>query len=152
MEMLVSKYPISSIEDGLAEDDWEGWKLLTDRIGKKVQIVGDDLFVTNTKRLAKGIEMSRNSILIKVNQIGTLTETLALSKWRESRLHSGRIPSSGETKTLPLRRSSWESMPGISRRRALKNRPGRQIQPAAQNRRNSRRFRPVCRKTAHFTT
>jgi enolase len=76
-EMLVSKYPIISIEDGLAEDDWEGWKLLTDRIGKKVQIVGDDLFVTNTKRLEKGIAMGvTNSILIKVNQIGTLTETL----------------------------------------------------------------------------
>jgi enolase len=76
-EMLVSKYPIISIEDGLAEDDWEGWKLLTDRLGKKVQIVGDDLFVTNTKRLEKGIAMGvANSILIKVNQIGTLTETL----------------------------------------------------------------------------
>ncbi len=70
------KYPIISIEDGIDEDDWEGWKLLTDRIGDKVQLVGDDLFVTNTKRLAKGIEMGvANSILIKVNQIGTLTET-----------------------------------------------------------------------------
>jgi enolase len=76
-DMLTSKYPIISIEDGLAEDDWEGWKLLTDRLGKRVQIVGDDLFVTNTKRLAKGIAMGvANSILIKVNQIGTLTETL----------------------------------------------------------------------------
>lgn len=76
-EMLLSKYPIISIEDGLSEDDWDGWKLLTDRLGKKVQLVGDDLFVTNTKRLAKGIEMGvANSILVKVNQIGTLTETL----------------------------------------------------------------------------
>jgi enolase len=76
-EMLVSKYPVISIEDGLAEDDWEGWKLLTDRLGKKVQLVGDDLFVTNTKRLEKGISLGvANSILIKVNQIGTLTETL----------------------------------------------------------------------------
>ena len=76
-EMLTSKYPVISIEDGLAEDDWDGWKLLTDRLGKKVQLVGDDLFVTNTKRLEKGIEMGvANSILIKVNQIGTLTETL----------------------------------------------------------------------------
>lgn len=76
-EMLVSKYPIASIEDGLAEDDWEGWKLLTDSLGKRIQIVGDDLFVTNTKRLEKGISMGvANSILIKVNQIGTLTETL----------------------------------------------------------------------------
>jgi len=74
----VEKYPIISIEDGLAEDDWDGWKLLTERVGKKVQIVGDDIFVTQTSRLAKGIEMGvANSILIKVNQIGTLTETLA---------------------------------------------------------------------------
>jgi enolase len=73
----VSKYPIISIEDGLAEDDWEGWKMLTDKLGKKIQLVGDDLFVTNTKRLADGIEKGvTNSILIKVNQIGTLTETL----------------------------------------------------------------------------
>jgi enolase len=73
---LCDKYPIISIEDGLAEDDWDGWKYLTKRLGKKIQLVGDDLFVTNTKRLAKGIEMGvANSILIKVNQIGTLTET-----------------------------------------------------------------------------
>lgn len=74
---LVDKYPIISIEDGLSEDDWEGWKLLTERLGKKIQIVGDDLFVTNTERLKKGIEVGvANSILIKLNQIGTLTETL----------------------------------------------------------------------------
>ncbi|MBD3374989.1 phosphopyruvate hydratase [candidate division KSB1 bacterium] len=74
---LAEKYPIISIEDGMAEDDWDGWKMLTDRIGNKVQIVGDDLFVTNTKRLNQGIEMGvANSILIKLNQIGTLTETL----------------------------------------------------------------------------
>lgn len=73
----VSKYPIVSIEDGLAEDDWDGWKKLTDKLGKKIQIVGDDLFVTNVKRLRMGIEKGvANSILIKVNQIGTLTETL----------------------------------------------------------------------------
>lgn len=71
------KYPIISIEDGLAEDDWAGWKLLTETIGDKVQLVGDDLFVTNTKRLARGIEEdTANSILVKVNQIGTLTETI----------------------------------------------------------------------------
>lgn len=74
---LVEKYPIISIEDGMAEEDWEGWKLMTERLGNKIQIVGDDLFVTNTERLSKGIEMGvTNSILIKVNQIGTLTETL----------------------------------------------------------------------------
>ncbi len=74
---LVDRYPIVSIEDGMAEDDWEGWKMLTDRLGKKIQLVGDDLFVTNTERLAKGISMGvANSILIKLNQIGSLTETL----------------------------------------------------------------------------
>ncbi|MBU5669688.1 phosphopyruvate hydratase [Peptoniphilus sp. MSJ-1] len=76
-EELVEKYPIYSIEDGLDEDDWEGWKILTDAIGDRVQLVGDDLFVTNTKRLQRGIEEKvSNSILIKLNQIGTLTETL----------------------------------------------------------------------------
>ncbi len=71
------KYPIVSIEDGLAEDDWDGWKLLTQKLGNKVQIVGDDLFVTNVDRLEKGIESNTaNSILVKVNQIGTLTETI----------------------------------------------------------------------------
>ncbi|HRU32652.1 MAG TPA: phosphopyruvate hydratase [bacterium] len=75
-ETLLEKYPIISIEDGLAEDDWDGWKIFTQRLGTKVQLVGDDLFVTNIKRLAKGIEMGvANSILIKVNQIGTLSET-----------------------------------------------------------------------------
>ncbi|MCB6561382.1 MULTISPECIES: phosphopyruvate hydratase [Gordonibacter] len=76
-EALVNKYPIISIEDGMAEEDWDGWKALTERIGDRVQLVGDDLFVTNSKRLAKGIEMGcANAILIKVNQIGSLTETL----------------------------------------------------------------------------
>jgi enolase len=75
---LVSRYPIVSIEDGMAEDDWQGWKQLTDVVGAKCQLVGDDLFVTNTERLARGIEQGiGNSILVKVNQIGSLTETLA---------------------------------------------------------------------------
>ena len=74
---LCEKYPIISVEDGLAEEDWDGWKKLTDRLGKKVQLVGDDLFVTNIKRLQKGLDLGvTNSILIKLNQIGTLTETL----------------------------------------------------------------------------
>lgn len=74
---LVDKYPIISIEDGLAEDDWDGWKLLTERLGKRIQLVGDDLFVTNTERLKKGIDLGvTNSVLVKLNQIGTLTETL----------------------------------------------------------------------------
>ena len=77
LEQLAGKYPIDSIEDGMAESDWDGWKMLTDRIGKKCQLVGDDVFVTNVEYLKKGIEMGcANSILIKVNQIGTLTETL----------------------------------------------------------------------------
>jgi enolase len=74
---LASRYPIISIEDGMAEDDWEGWKALTDAIGSHVQLVGDDLFVTNVKRLQRGIESgTANAILIKVNQIGSLSETL----------------------------------------------------------------------------
>lgn len=76
-EDWVNKYPIVSIEDGLAEDDWEGWKLMTERLGKKIQLVGDDLFVTNVNRLQEGIDKGiANSILVKVNQIGTLTETI----------------------------------------------------------------------------
>ncbi|MBZ5604407.1 MAG: phosphopyruvate hydratase, partial [Acidobacteriia bacterium] len=73
----VRQYPIVSIEDGMAEDDWDGWKLMTDVLGKKIQLVGDDIFVTNTERLAQGIQKGvANSILIKLNQIGTVTETL----------------------------------------------------------------------------
>jgi enolase len=78
LETWVSKYPIISIEDGMHEGDWDGWKLLTERLGKQVQLVGDDLFVTNTKILKEGIDKGiANSILIKINQIGTLTETFA---------------------------------------------------------------------------
>jgi enolase len=74
---IASRYPVVSIEDGMDEEDWDGWKALTDRIGDRVQLVGDDLFVTNTERLRRGIDSgTANSILIKVNQIGTLTETL----------------------------------------------------------------------------
>ena len=74
---FVEQYPIISLEDGMAEDDWEGWKMLMDRLGKKIQLVGDDLFVTNVQRIKKGIELgAANAVLIKLNQIGTLTETL----------------------------------------------------------------------------
>ena len=77
IEAWTNKYPLISIEDGLAENDWDGWKKLTDRLGDKVQLVGDDLFVTNTTFIKKGIELGvANAVLIKVNQIGTLTETL----------------------------------------------------------------------------
>jgi enolase len=81
---MASRYPIISIEDGMDEEDWDGWKALTERIGERVQLVGDDLFVTNTERLSRGIELGvANSILIKVNQIGTLTETLAAIRMAE---------------------------------------------------------------------
>ena len=76
-EGFVNKYPIISIEDGMGENDWEGWQLMTKRLGHRIQIVGDDLFVTNTERIKKGIALgAANAVLIKVNQIGTLTETL----------------------------------------------------------------------------
>jgi enolase len=95
----VKQYPIVSLEDGMAEDDWKGWKLLTDALGKKIQLVGDDLFVTNTERLARGIrERIANSILIKVNQIGTLTETLeAMRMAKEANYTSVVSHRSGET-------------------------------------------------------
>jgi enolase len=81
---MASRYPIVSIEDGMDEEDWDGWKRLTERLGDKVQLVGDDLFVTNTERLKRGIELGvANSILVKVNQIGTLTETLAAMRMAE---------------------------------------------------------------------
>jgi enolase len=93
------RYPIVSIEDGMAEDDWDGWKLLTDRLGGRVQLVGDDLFVTNPARIAQGIERGvGNSILIKVNQIGTLTETLdAIELGRSAGYSSVISHRSGET-------------------------------------------------------
>jgi enolase len=84
-EALVADYPIASIEDGLAEDDMTGWKLATERLGGRIQLVGDDLFVTNEKRLARGIaDGIANSILIKVNQIGTLTETITAVRLAQS--------------------------------------------------------------------
>lgn len=101
---LVEKYPIISIEDGMAEEDWEGWKLLTDAIGSKVQLVGDDLFVTNTERLKRGIEKGvANSILIKLNQIGTLTETLdAISMAERAKYTAVVSHRSGETEDTTI--------------------------------------------------
>ncbi|MFR8180018.1 MAG: enolase C-terminal domain-like protein [Dorea sp.] len=85
MRKLIEEYPVVSIEDPLDEDDWEGWKTLTDRLGERVQLVGDDLFVTNTRRLAKGIRRkAANAILIKVNQIGTLTESFEAVKMAQN--------------------------------------------------------------------
>ena len=99
LENWVNNYPIISIEDGMAEEDWEGWKMLTDRIGDRCQLVGDDLFVTNTKRLSQGIEkQTANSILIKVNQIGTLTETInAINMAHEAGYSAISSHRSGET-------------------------------------------------------
>jgi enolase len=99
-----ARYPIVSIEDGMAEDDWDGWKLLTDSLGKKVQLVGDDLFVTNVKRLKEGIERGvANSLLVKVNQIGTLTETLdAIDLARQAGYSSVISHRSGETEDTTI--------------------------------------------------
>lgn len=101
---LVEKYPIISIEDGMAEEDWNGWKLITEKLGKKIQLVGDDLFVTNTGRLKKGIEMGvANSILIKLNQIGTLTETLNAIEMAERAGYTAVISHrSGETEDTTI--------------------------------------------------
>jgi enolase len=104
LEGLVARYPIVSIEDGMAEDDWAGWRLLTERLGKRVQLVGDDLFVTNTKILAEGIEQGiANSILIKVNQIGTLTETLEAIQMADQAGYSAVVSHrSGETEDATI--------------------------------------------------
>jgi enolase len=101
---LCAKYPIFSIEDGMAEDDWDGWKLLTDKLGGKVQLVGDDLFVTNPKRLKRGIDGGyANSLLVKVNQIGTLTETLeAVSLAQRSSYTAVMSHRSGETEDATI--------------------------------------------------
>jgi enolase len=103
-ETLVGKYPILSIEDGMAENDWNGWKLLTERLGKKVQLVGDDLFVTNTKILSEGIRKNiANSILIKLNQIGTVTETLdAIEMAKKARYTAVISHRSGETEDTTI--------------------------------------------------
>jgi enolase len=101
---LCARYPIVSIEDGMSEDDWDGWKALTDRLGATVQLVGDDLFVTNTRRLARGIEQGiANSILVKVNQIGSLTETLAaVDMAHRARMTAVMSHRSGETEDATI--------------------------------------------------
>ncbi len=103
-ESWVKQYPIVSIEDGLGEDDWDGWRLMTEKLGDKIQLVGDDLFVTNTERLAKGIESgTANSILIKLNQIGTLTETLNAIEMAKSAGYTNVISHrSGETEDTTI--------------------------------------------------
>jgi enolase len=101
---LAADYPIASIEDGMAEDDWDGWKLLTDKLGGRVQLVGDDLFVTNVKRLEKGIaDGIANSILVKVNQIGTLTETIDAVRLAQGSGYTAVMSHrSGETEDSPI--------------------------------------------------
>jgi enolase len=113
-------YPIISIEDGCSEDDWAGWKLLTDRLGGKVQLVGDDLFVTNPRRLAEGIKKGcANSMLVKVNQIGTLTETLQAVGWRHRAGYTNVMSHrSGETEDARLPIWRWP-------RTAARSRPAR---------------------------
>ena len=103
-ESWVNQYPIISIEDGMAEDDWEGWKMLTEKLGKKIQLVGDDLFVTNVKRLQRGIdEKIANALLVKVNQIGTLTETInAVSMAQNSGYNTIMSHRSGETEDTTI--------------------------------------------------
>ncbi|SHI35323.1 enolase [Cruoricaptor ignavus] len=104
LEELVNKYPIISIEDGMHEDDWDGWKMLTEKIGDRVQLVGDDLFVTNVRRLSQGIEQNvANSILVKVNQIGSLTETLdAVQMAQRNRYTAVMSHRSGETEDATI--------------------------------------------------
>lgn len=109
---LVDAFPICSIEDGLQEEDWEGWKMLTKELGGRIQLVGDDLFVTNTKRLSKGIELGAgNAILVKVNQIGTLSEALRLSKWLRGPDSAPLYPTVPVRRRIPsLRILQWLSM------------------------------------------
>jgi enolase len=104
LEALAGDYPIASIEDGMAEDDWEGWVALTQAIGGRCQLVGDDLFVTNPKRLAQGIEMgAANAILVKVNQIGSLSETLeAVGMAHRARMTAVMSHRSGETEDATI--------------------------------------------------
>jgi enolase len=103
-DQVCSKYPVISLEDGLAEEDWKGWKLLTDRIGGKIQLVGDDLFVTNTGRIREGIKQKvSNSVLIKLNQIGSLTETLDAIEMAKNNGWTAVVShSSGETEDVTL--------------------------------------------------
>ena len=134
---LVEKYPIISIEDGMAEEDWDGWKALTDRIGDKVQLVGDDLFVTNSKRLAKGIQLGcANAILIKVNQIGSLTETLeAIEMAKRAGYACVMSHRSGETEDTTIADLAVACNTGqIEDRRAVPKRSRREVQPASSYR------------------
>ena len=138
----VSQYPaIFSIEDGMAEDDWDGWKMLTDAVGDKIQLVGDDLFVTNTERLKRGIEGGvANAILIKVNQIGTLTETLEAMQMAAGRriYRRGVAPFGRDGRSLHRRSGSGHRRGANQDRVGQPHRPHREIQPASAHRRAAR--------------
>lgn len=152
LEELIKSYPIDSIEDGMAENDWEGWKLLTERIGDRCQLVGDDLFVTNVKYLAKGIELGcANAILVKVNQIGTLTETLDAIEMAHRAGYAAVISHrSGETEDTTIADIAVATNAGADQNRfAVAHRPDLQVQPAAPHRRASggpRRLRQLRRR------
>ena len=142
------KWPIASIEDGLAEDDWAGWQKLTRELGAKVQLVGDDLFVTNTKRLQEGIDKkAANSILIKVNQIGTLTETLdAIELAGRNGFTSVISHRSGETEDTTIADIAVATNAGqINICSPSRIRPHRQVQPVAAHRGGSRQQRQIRR-------
>ena len=145
VEFLASwagQYPIRSIEDGCSEDDWHGWKLLTEALGDDVQLVGDDLFVTNTKRLQKGIDGGiANSILVKVNQIGTLTETLDAVELAQRNRYTAVISHrSGETEDATIADIAVATNAGqIKTGSASPLRPDRQVQPAPPHRGGARR-------------
>ncbi len=134
---LAARYPIISIEDGMAEEDWDGWALLTEKIGSSVQLVGDDLFVTNSSRLARGIEAGvANSILVKVNQIGSLTETLdAVGLATRNRYTAVMSHRSGETEDATIADLAVATNCGPDQdRRPGPLRPRGQVQPAAAHR------------------
>ena len=145
---LAARYPIVSLEDGMAEEDWDGWKTLTERVGERLQLVGDDVFVTNTERLQRGIELGvANSILVKVNQIGTLTETLAaIAHGPRGRLHRGDEPPLGRDRGRDDRRSrGGDGLRADQDRRPLALGSHRQVQPAAAHRGAAGRRRRVPR-------
>ena len=148
---LVASYPIVSIEDPLDEDDWDGWKAITDQLGDKIQIVGDDLFVTNVERLQRGIAGGQaNALLVKVNQIGSLTETLdSVDLAHRAGFRCMMSHRSGETEdtTIADLAVATELRPDQDRR-AGPLRPGREVQPAAADRGRARRRRAVRRRRA----
>ena len=144
----VRQYPIVSIEDGLAEDDWDGWKLITKELGKKIQLVGDDIFVTNPKIFARGIsEGIGNAILIKLNQIGSVTETIeAVEMARKAKYASIISHRSGETEDAFIADLAVAMGAGPNQDRLrLAHRPHRQIQSAPAHRRRARLRRPLSR-------